>query len=94
MSFSSEFLCTSITDLNLEKYKVVPVEPLHDLKEHINRTLKELPKHLTDNELILFFEEALEAVLSTKEKLRGSDYHLFFLALKLEVIAIFLQEYF
>ena len=54
---------------------MVPVEPLHDLKEHINNILKELPKHLNDNESDLF-GEAVEAVLSTKEKLRGSDYRL------------------
>ena len=49
------------------------MEPLHDLKEHINNLLKELPKHLTNEEKVLF-EEAVEAVISTKEKLRGSDY--------------------
>ena len=35
----------SMKDLNLTQYEVVPVEPLHDLKEHINNILKELPKH-------------------------------------------------
>ena len=66
---------TSMKELNLGTYEVVPVEPLHDLKEHINNILKELPKHLNDTESTLF-EEALEAVLSTKEKLRGSEYRL------------------
>ena len=66
---------TSMKEQNLGSYEVVPVEPLHDLKEHINNILKELPKHLNDTESTLF-EEALEAVLSTKEKLRGSDYRL------------------
>jgi len=65
----------SMKDLNLGQYEVVPVEPLHDLKEHINNILKELPKHLTEEENALF-EESVEAVLSTKEKLRGSDYRL------------------
>ena len=65
----------SMKDLNLTQYDVVPVEPLHDLKEHINNILKELPKHLTNEEKPLF-EEAIEAVLSTKEKLRGADYRL------------------
>ena len=50
----------SINDLNLTQYDVVPLEPLNDLKEHINNMLKELPKYLTDEEI--------EAVLSTKEK--------------------------
>ena len=61
-------------DLNLTQYEVVPVEPLHDLKEHINNILRELPKHLTND----LFEEAIEAVLSTKEKLRGADYRLLY----------------
>ena len=60
----------SMKDLNLGQYEVVPVEPLH-----INNILKELPKHLTEEENVLF-EESVEAVLSTKEKLRGSDYRL------------------
>ena len=58
-------------ELNLTQYEVVLVEPLHDLKEHINNILKELPKHLTDEEKSLF-EEAIEAVLSTKRKVKGS----------------------
>ena len=66
---------SSLQDLNLAQYEVVPVEPLHDLKEYINNLLKELPKHLTNEEKVLF-EEAVEAVISTKEKLRGSDYRL------------------
>ena len=64
---------SSLQDLNLAQYEVVPVERLYDLKEHINNLLKELPKHLTNEEKVLF-EEAVEAVISTKEKLRGSDY--------------------
>ena len=39
---------TSMKELNLGSYEVVPLEPLHDLKEHINNILKELPKHLND----------------------------------------------
>ena len=65
----------SLQELSLENYEVLPVEPLHDLKEHINNIFKELPKHLNDEEKVLF-DEAMEAVLSTKEKLRGSDYRL------------------
>ena len=46
----------SMKELNLTQYEVVPVEPLHDLKEHINNILKELPKHLTGEETSLFEE--------------------------------------
>ena len=65
----------SLQELSLGNYEVLPVEPLHDLKEHINNIFKELPKHLNDEEKVLF-DETMEAVLSTKEKLRGSDYRL------------------
>ena len=54
-------------ELKLTQSEVVAAKLLHDLKEHINNILKELPKHLTDEEKTLF-EEAIEAVLSTKEK--------------------------
>ena len=66
---------SSLQDLNLAQYEVIPVEPLHDLKEHINNLLKELSKHLTNEEIVLY-EEAVEAVISSKDKLTGSDYHL------------------
>ena len=75
---------SSMKELNLEQYEVVPVEPPHDLKEHINNVFKELPKHLNDNENSLF-EEAVEAVLSIKEKLRGSDYRLCCIVLALHL---------
>ena len=58
----------SLQELNLENYEVLPVETLHDLKEHINNIFKELPKHLNDEEKVLF-GETMEAVLSTKQKL-------------------------
>jgi len=47
---------------------VLPVEPLHDLKEHVNNIFKELPQHLNDDEKVLF-DETMEAEFSTKEKL-------------------------
>ena len=75
---------STMQDLNLAQYEVVPVEPLHDLKEHINNILKELPKHLTNEERSLF-EEGVEAVLSTKEKLRGSDFRLCCIVLALHL---------
>ena len=65
----------SLQELRLGNYEVLPVEPLHDLKEHINNIFKELPKHLNDEEKVLF-DETMEAVLSTKEKLQGSVYRL------------------
>ena len=68
-------------DLNGTHYEVVSVETLHGLKEHINNILKELPKNLTNEERPIF-EQVIETVLSTKEKLRGADfYHLFCIVL-------------
>ncbi|CAH3191660.1 unnamed protein product [Porites evermanni] len=61
-------------ELKLTQYEVVAAKLLHDLKEHINNILKELPKQLTDEEKTPF-GEAIEAALSTKETLRGPDYH-------------------
>ena len=63
---------------------MVLVLPLYDLKEHIHNLLKELPKHLT-NEKKLLFEEAVEAVINTKEKLRVSDYRLCCVVLALHI---------
>ena len=78
---------SSMKQLNLEQYEVVPVEPLHDLKEHINTVFKELKKkHLNEEENSLF-NKAVEAVLSTKEKLRGSDY-----CLRCVVLALHLKR--
>ena len=71
-------------ELKLTQSEVVAAKLLHDLKEHINNILKELPKHLTDEEKTLF-EEVIEAVLSTKEKLRGPDYHLCCIVLALHL---------
>lgn len=55
------------------QFRPVAVEPIHDLKDHISNLLKELPKHLADEET------------STKEKLRASDYHLFCIVLALHL---------
>lgn len=71
-------------DLNLTQDKVVPMEPLQNLKEHVKNILKEPFKHLTNGEKPLF-EEAIEAVLSTKEKLKGADYCLCCIVLALHL---------
>ena len=35
-----------LSDLDLEHYEVTPVEPLHDIKDHIKNPFEELFKHL------------------------------------------------
>ena len=67
----------TMEDLNLQKYEVIPVEPLHDIKEHISNITKELPPHLIPEEKALF-DQVVEGVLSTKEKskrMRLSPFH-------------------
>ena len=50
----------SLQELNLANYEVLPVEPLHDLKEHVNNIFKELPRHLNNEEKVLS-DETMEA---------------------------------
>lgn len=56
----------SMKDLNLGQYEAVPVEPLHDLKEHINIILKELPKHLTEEEKMFYLKNPLKQCFPPK----------------------------
>ena len=41
----------TLSDLGLEKYEVAPIEPLHDLKDHIKNLLEGLPRHLSGKEI-------------------------------------------
>lgn len=62
-----------LSSLMLPMYEVLPTEPLHDIKEHISNTLKELPKHLNTEELAQYVK-VKEATLDGKQCLKGSDY--------------------
>ena len=54
---------------------MLPTEPLHDIKEHIDNVLTELPPHLEKEEKNAL-NEIIECSLGGKEKLRGCDYRL------------------
>ena len=64
---------SQLSDLCLDHYEVLPVEPLHDIAHHIENLLSELPRHLNSKE-----REAMErtATLSYqgKESRRGFDH--------------------
>ena len=62
-----------MSDVNLEKYEVMPTEPLHDIKEHIKNILTEIPKHLNSEEKE-HFQQIFNVQFGNKDKLRGSDY--------------------
>lgn len=52
----------TIAQLNLKRYKVSPVEPLHDLKEHFKNMWELLPKYLSDD-VKCKFQSQLEVAL-------------------------------
>ena len=57
----------------IRKYKVLPTEPLLDMKEHISNVVTEIVGHLTDDEKKIC-KRTIELVSGTKEQLRGPDY--------------------
>ena len=63
----------SPSDLGLNKYEILPVEPLHAVAGHIKNLYDEVPKHLTKVERGLF-ERALQASLVDKHVKRCVDY--------------------
>ena len=54
-------------------YKVLPTEPLHDVKEHISNIITEIVAHLTSEEKKLC-QDTQSLVSGTRDQLRGSDY--------------------
>ena len=64
---------SSLEDLNLSSYEVLPTEPLHDVKEQIKNIMEEIPRHLTKDELSEF-KKLTEVLFDGKEKRRGTDY--------------------
>ena len=74
----------TLGDLNLSNYEIIPTEPLHDLKEHIKNILTELPELLSQPELEIF-NRVKEAVVESKDKLRGCDYRFWAVTLALQL---------
>ena len=63
----------ALGDLNIGNYKILPVEPLHDIKGHMSNLFKELRSpHYLDDQAQHALGDVLEAYLH-KEK-EGGDY--------------------
>ncbi|KAI8486075.1 hypothetical protein Bbelb_361750 [Branchiostoma belcheri] len=71
---------TSIESLNLEKYEVLPCEPLHDISHHIQHIFEELPFHVS-SDVKNDIKQVYNATLGTKELKRGCDYRVALIAL-------------
>lgn len=55
--FYGEHKSETARSLNLERYEVSPVEPLHDLKGHIKNMYEIIPSYLSGKDLDNFIEE-------------------------------------
>ncbi|XP_078621301.1 uncharacterized protein LOC144887775 [Branchiostoma floridae x Branchiostoma japonicum] len=64
---------TSLKSLNLEKYEVLPCEPLHDIAHHIQHIFEELPFHVC-SDVKNDIKQVYNATLGNKELKRGCDY--------------------
>ncbi|XP_066928359.1 uncharacterized protein [Clytia hemisphaerica] len=62
-----------LSDHNLDSYEVLPVEPLHVIKEHIKNLLDEIPEHL-DRNAKKHFKDLKKISFNGKEAKRGCDY--------------------
>ena len=74
----------NLKEIGMESYEVLPVEPLHTIKEHIKNLFQEIPRHLNKNERSLF-ERGLEVVFAENQLKRGCDYRKALLQLTLFV---------
>ncbi|KAK3709657.1 hypothetical protein QZH41_010994 [Actinostola sp. cb2023] len=59
--------------LCLDKYEILPCEPLHDIGHHIENFLTEFPNHLTEAESKVI-NECVEICLGNKDSKRTTDY--------------------
>ena len=71
-------------EIGMESYEVLPVEPLHTIKEHIKNLFQEIPRHLNKSERALF-ERGLEVVFAENQLKRGCDYRKALLQLSLYI---------
>ena len=63
----------SLKDLNLDKYEILPVEPLHDIGHHIENVLTALPHHLSNKEKQAMLDSTSSSI-GGKDNKRGCDY--------------------
>ncbi|XP_066298089.1 uncharacterized protein [Branchiostoma lanceolatum] len=64
---------TSLEDLNLDRYEVLPCEPLHDVSHQTDNLFQELPHHVP-SDIRQIIKEVYDATLGNKEMKRGCDY--------------------
>lgn len=57
--------CTSAEPVNAEHYEICMIEPLHDLKNLINRIMSELPHAIRDTQLKELVEDNLSLLGGT-----------------------------
>ena len=62
-----------LAQLGLDKYEILPIEPLHDVGHHIENVIAELPHHLREDEKKMF-DKCIGMCLGNKETKRGVDY--------------------
>ena len=63
----------NLKDIGMESYEVLPVEPLHTIKEHIKNLFQDIPRHLIKTERTLF-ERGLAVIFAENQLKRGCDY--------------------
>ena len=74
----------NLEEFQLHQYEVMPVEPLHDIKEHNKNIFTKLPHYLNENELKIF-NSTKEYVTESRERLRGCDYRIWAVLLALRM---------
>jgi len=63
----------SLKTLCLDRYEILPCEPLHDIGHHIENFFSEFPRHISDAESKLI-DECVETCLGGKESKRTVDH--------------------
>lgn len=66
---------SSLQELGLANYEILPCEPLHDLGHHIENFFAEFPKHLPSPEATLL-EDTINLSLAGKDSKRCVDYRI------------------
>lgn len=62
-----------LEDIGLDRYEVLPTEPLHDISHHIENFLTEIPHHLSSVHSNIV-KDVVNSALQDKECKRGVDY--------------------
>lgn len=66
---------SSLESLALNKYEILPAEPLHDVGHHIENVLSELTNHLESEEAKIL-KDAIDLCMGNKDSKRTVDYRI------------------